>query len=244
MQNRYVGDIGDYVKLAILRRLARGRRLGVAWWLFQDEDRNGDGGHREYLDRPEEWRRFDPSLFDALAIINKGDRRAVCLLENPSLLPNASFVRELVPCEILPFAQRPLERSRWLRDIRTRFKDRDLLFLDPDNGITPERLSLMRRSAGKSVSISELQELSENRRTIIVYHHHSRRKGGHIQELRYLAQRLRDGGFRVSGALRARPWSPRSFFILDGDGEFCMGARDISRIWDGRIEWHSDADLE
>ena len=38
MQNRYTGDIGDYVKLSILRALSPGYRLGVAWcevvWFF------------------------------------------------------------------------------------------------------------------------------------------------------------------------------------------------------------------
>ena len=37
MQNRYVGDIGDYLKLGILRALSPGYHLGVAWWLFPDE---------------------------------------------------------------------------------------------------------------------------------------------------------------------------------------------------------------
>jgi hypothetical protein len=71
MQNRYVGDIGDYVKLAILRALAHDRRLGVAWWLFPDERHNADGGHREYLERADEWKRFDSSLFEKLVLINK-----------------------------------------------------------------------------------------------------------------------------------------------------------------------------
>jgi hypothetical protein len=35
MQNRYVGDIGDYLKLSILRTLSRGYRLGVAWCYSQ-----------------------------------------------------------------------------------------------------------------------------------------------------------------------------------------------------------------
>ena len=43
MQNRYVGDIGDYLKLGILRALSPGYRLGVAWWLFPDEAHNGMG---------------------------------------------------------------------------------------------------------------------------------------------------------------------------------------------------------
>jgi hypothetical protein len=216
----------------------------VAWWLFRDEDCNRDGGHREYLDRGDEWRHYDPLLFDALAEINRGNKRDVRFLEDPSLLANASFAREPVPCEIHPFAKRPLERRRWLLDIKDRFKNRDLVFLDPDNGIAPEGLSPTLRCSGKSVLISELQELKENHRALLVYHHHSRRKGGHTEELRHLARRLLDGGFRVCGALRAKPWSPRAFFLLDGDSEISTRARNIVEIWDGRIEWHSGVDLE
>ena len=49
VQNRYAGDIGDYLKLAILRALSRGYRLGIAWWLYPDESHNGDGRHIGYL---------------------------------------------------------------------------------------------------------------------------------------------------------------------------------------------------
>jgi hypothetical protein len=56
MQDRYVGDIGDYVKLAILRALMPGCSLGVAWWLYPDEAHNGDGRHISYLKRPDLWR--------------------------------------------------------------------------------------------------------------------------------------------------------------------------------------------
>src|SRR6478672_5257600 len=69
MQNRYVGDIGDYLKLGILRALSPGYRLGVAWWLFPDEGHNQDGRHVGYLQRPEQWRHHNPILFDALAEI-------------------------------------------------------------------------------------------------------------------------------------------------------------------------------
>ena len=52
MQNRYVGDIGDYLKLGILRALSPKYRLGVAWWIYPDETHNADGQHIGYLDRP------------------------------------------------------------------------------------------------------------------------------------------------------------------------------------------------
>jgi len=241
MQNRYVGDIGDYVKLAILRRLASGKRLGVAWWLFPDESHNNDGGHREYLDRPDEWRHFDPSLFEALLKIHKEHKRDVRALE--PLLPNAVFARNRIPCEVRPFARRPDERKSWLQVIKDKFKNRDLVFLDPDNGIASERLTLTQRRAGKSVFVCDMKELKRSEQAMVVYHHQSMRKGGHKAELRYLAGQLEEAGFRVSGALRAKPWSPRAFFILDGDEELCRRACEIEQIWKDMILWYSGANL-
>ena len=44
MQNRYVGDIGDFGKLGLLRALSsKGLSIGVNWYLTTDESHNGDG---------------------------------------------------------------------------------------------------------------------------------------------------------------------------------------------------------
>jgi hypothetical protein len=50
MQDRYVGDVGDFAKYALLRRLCgqpgeRAIRLGVVWCLFPDESLTNDGRH-------------------------------------------------------------------------------------------------------------------------------------------------------------------------------------------------------
>jgi hypothetical protein len=75
MQNRYVVDIGNYLKLGILRALLPGYLFGVAWWLFSDEAHNGDGRHIGYLNRPEQRRLFDPDLFDILlGVVSSGQR--------------------------------------------------------------------------------------------------------------------------------------------------------------------------
>ena len=97
MQNRYVGDIGDYLKLGILRALSPGYHLGVAWWLFPDEAHNRDGRHIGYLDRPDLWRRFDPALFDTLRSIVSSGRRNVGELEAADVLPGATFASEFIP---------------------------------------------------------------------------------------------------------------------------------------------------
>jgi hypothetical protein len=91
MQNRYVGDIGDFVKLGVLCALSPGYRLGVAWWLIPDEDHSKDGRHIGYLKLPERWRQFDPQLFDALHQIVSEGQRHVYALEAVKVLPNAIF---------------------------------------------------------------------------------------------------------------------------------------------------------
>jgi hypothetical protein len=97
MQNRYVGDIGDYLKLGVLRALSPGFHLGIAWWLFPDESHNRDGRHISYLNRPDQWRHFDPDLFDTLHEIVSSGRRHVHALEAAGVLPGAIFASELIP---------------------------------------------------------------------------------------------------------------------------------------------------
>jgi hypothetical protein len=97
MQNRYVGDIGDYVKLAILRALSPRYRLGVAWWLHPDESHNRDGRHIGYVARPDQWRRFDPQLFDILSKIVSSGARSVRAFEAVSVLPGALFASKEIP---------------------------------------------------------------------------------------------------------------------------------------------------
>lgn len=235
MQNRYIADIGDYLKFAILRELSPGRRLGVLWWLFADEDHNRDGGHREYLERPKEWRHFDPELFDTLYKIDEGKQHNVHSIENSSILPRAAFVSDQIPYTCLPFSRRPEERIRWFQRAKALVLNCNLLFLDPDNGIASDKLRLTCRRAGKCVTIKELQELTEQNCAIVVYHHQTRYPGGHFQEIENLRNRLKDAGLRTTAVLRAKPWSPRLFFILNGDGELLERAERIAQSWPDRI---------
>jgi hypothetical protein len=55
VQDRYAGDLGDYLKLRLLRWLAppgalASPRLGVVWYSTADETHNDDGKHVAYLD--------------------------------------------------------------------------------------------------------------------------------------------------------------------------------------------------
>ena len=238
MQNRYVGDIGDYLKLGILRALSPGYRIGLAWWLYPDESHNRDGRHIGYLHRPDQWRHYNPKLFDALAQIVSTGERDIRALEAAGLLPGAIHAREMVPIGG-PRSERSRERDRWFGRVQSALADADLVFVDPDNGLEPAGSA----KAGKSVLLAELHGLARPGRCLIVYHHQSRRKGGHHCEIVYWAERLRAAGFATVDALRARPYSPRVYFLLNAPFDLQGRAKQIALDWNGWITWHADAVL-
>ena len=233
MQNRYVGDIGDYLKLGILRVLSRGHRLGMAWWLFPDEHHNQDGRHVGYLARPHQWREFDPDLFDTLHKIVSAGERHVRALENAGILPEALFANEVIPVGG-PIAHRRKQRERWFQRVGQSLGKTDLVFVDPDNGLEPDGFRHGSAKAGKSVTIAELQELANPGRCLIVYHHQTRRKGGLEVEIAYWADRLRQAGFEKVDALRAKPYSARVYFQLNAPDDVRRRTASLVEDW-GRL---------
>jgi len=237
MQHRYVGDIGDYIKLALLRAISPGHRLGVAWWLYPDEDHNSDGRHVSYLEEPGEWRRFDPPVYDALAgIVASGDRH-VRALENSYLIPNAVYHGTVYPTTALP-QHRQAERARWFGGARETTDSCDIVFVDPDNGLQPDGYNPHGRTAGKSIELNELRMLSRPGRCLVVYHHQTRRKGGHLAEIAHWNERLQHAGLGSVAAVRARPYSPRVFFLLNAPEGVLKCAERLTETWRDKLTWH------
>lgn len=228
MQHKFVGDIGDYIKLALLRQLSPGYDLGVVWWRFPDELDLSDGRHVDYLSK-EDWRKLDPPLFDHLQKIVREGRRDLTALQEGNLL-NARFYDEEVPQPIL-------ERVKWLEQALTTVQDCNLVFLDPDNGLEPRTYTAGRKKAGKSVAYAELSAFQLSGRAVIVYHHQTRAKGGHLEEIQALSERLRHTFHRVD-AIRAKPYSPRAFFLLDGSPDLVERAQELCEWWEDKLTFH------
>ena len=163
----------------------------------------GMDGTSGYLNRPEQWRNFDPDLFDILVGV-------VSLVRGTCghwrrLTPPRSHLRGRG--HPVPWVARSAAAGtpRMVRQDGRQPTEDDLFFVDPDNGLEPAGYSHGSAKAGKSVLLSELRELARPGRCLIVYHHHSRRKGGHQCEIMYRAERLRAAGFATVDALRAKP---------------------------------------
>jgi len=225
VQDRYAGDIGDYVKLALLRAIAPTDQIGILWYLYPDETHNGDGRHTSYLDAPHRWRHLDPDLFDTLKQILAV--RTVASLETSDALKGARCFGESVDSGQVPPGERGEWRKRWFDRAADFVKGCPVVFADPDNGLVCANPSRRRQKKfGKQMPIGEAKAISEGR-TAIIYHHNTRYPGGHDLEVRHWREQLGGGAI----AVRANSFSCRTFFIINPTADIRSRAEQFCYHW-------------
>ena len=189
MKNQYFGDINDYRKYGLLRSIIKASklRLLVAWMLTPD-DKSTDGNFITYLDKVEQWEKYDPELFYKLHDILKNQRqRKVSLIENTEILPAAQFYSELVP-------DPQSERKTWFDSLLEYAERSELVFLDPDNGIEIKSKPYGRKNSSKYVYCQEIKTLWESGKSILIYQHFIREeRRGFIERMLEKIQVLTPG---------------------------------------------------
>ena len=214
MQDRYTGDIGDFVKYGLLRAIRGRKRLGVAWYLHPDGGPAGDGQHIVYLQQDARWRCLDPGLFDCLRRLVARER-SVAAVQREDLLRNAVFAADRLDIADIPVSQRSCWRQRWFARVTSQLSGCDLVFADPDNGLCPDdRFAPARKESAKRMPLAEANALAAARAAVL-YHHNSRFAGGHEKEIRHLMGQLRG----CTCAYYWQRWSNRTFFIVNADDE-------------------------
>ncbi len=169
MKEQYVGDVNDYRKYALLRRLGRsGLRLGVCWMLTPNDGRS-DGNKLGYLDQPRQ-EQHDPELFALLrGVRNEPDARRLILIEGSEALPGTIFVNTIAPETLF-------ERQLWFKQASAALAETDLIFFDPDNGIEVGSVAKGRRNSSKYVYRDELAATYCAGHSLLVYQHFQRKE--------------------------------------------------------------------
>ena len=185
MQNRYTGDIGDFSKLGVLRALqAAGLSIGLNWYLTPDETHNTDGRHVNYLYQ-DEYYECDPGLWLGLKAIVEGENREVRYMENDVIL-HATFFSDCLDFSGKKKAKRIERRSEWFADSLVAMAGKDIVFVDPDNGlVVPSAKGKPKEN--KYVLPEELVNYYSQGSTVVYYQHKARRKDpfytGQLEEL-------------------------------------------------------------
>jgi len=233
MQDRYVGDIGDFGKYGLLRALChpsdgdedRRLRLGVVWYLVPDEDYNADGRHTGYLQPTNRnlarFRDCDAALYNALARIVDNEARRVASIRDGDVLPADTLFCE----EPLTFAgmlslgptarQRRLNhRDAWVKGAWEKVAPCDLVFVDPDNGLETG-VQRQHKSGPKYAFFDELQSYIQRGQSLVIYQHldHTCRAEEQVQKrLSQLNGRLKPNARPF--ALRYRRGAARAFLVV------------------------------
>jgi len=99
MQDRYVGDVGDFGKYGLLNEICKKSngsvRLGINWfYVTREEKQRGDGRHISYLsDENKDSKKYAvcfPDLYDKLKGV-VGGRRSIKEIEKSLILPKETI---------------------------------------------------------------------------------------------------------------------------------------------------------
>ncbi len=172
MQDRYAGDVGDYGKIGLLKCLNKHEfDIGVNWYLVStpDMEKNPDGTLKQNDGRymiPESIQKCDPTLAKTLTKIAKSGNRSVFAIQKANLIPNAVYYDERLTVET---------RSEWHKKALERFKDCNLVFLDPDNGLLVQSVSKRCAKSIKYAFYEEVKDYLDAGKSVVVYNHRSRK---------------------------------------------------------------------
>lgn len=169
MKDQYVGDINDYRKYALLRALSSGgeNRIGVCWMLTPPDGRS-DGNKLAYLQQPERHGHVDPELFDILAhAATEPDRRRLATIEDSDVIPSAVYHNELLPDDLVG-------RHAFMGRCAYEFRDVDLIFFDPDNGLEVPSLPKGRKNSSKYLYMDEVAAFYASAKSLLIYQHFPR----------------------------------------------------------------------
>ncbi len=244
MQHRYVGDVGDFAKYSLLRALTDCRndlQLGVLWYLFPDENHNGDGRHISYLNEPT-FQARDPALHAQLENLVTSGKRSVAAVEESDILRGARFFSDVVAIEGPP-SVRLSHRREWFAEGLQAFTNCDLVFFDPDNGVETRSLKKSDYRAGKYVFWNEIEDVWATGASLVVYNHLNRTAPAATQTAHLLSafsDRLPNIGF--SAPLLFRRGSCRHLWVIAQPRHAdVLRARITTFLGSG---WHRDTDCE
>lgn len=257
MQNRYVGDVGDFGKYGLLRNLCgkdmseKKLSLGVLWYLIPDESHNEDGKYVGYLEPKREnekrFRNCDKELYDKLRDIINSGQRSVQIISHSNVLPNGTiFYDEPLSYWELPSSNPETRKKRlnlrdtWVQAGLDRTTICDLIFVDPDNGLQVKSVERHHNKAPKYAYFEELLPIIQRGQSLIIYHHLCRNGTASKQVEERLNQIEEHFGISDTYALLYKRGTLRAFIVVPSkkDGQVL-----IERSIKTMITWNEHFEL-
>mgnify|MGYP001828350937 CR=1 FL=1 len=242
MQHRYVPDLGDFSKFAVIDALsAQGTdRTALIWYLVDPKEvgdhHNNDGKHTAYLTQDRQGlAQCHPELYERFQSIHRTGEKHVGVYERYEVLPTINYFGEPVSYDGHALTQRAVWRTGWLKRALQATENTDMVMLDPDNGLMPDRLSIRSQSAVKYASLDECRAFyGGGQRTLVVYQHAHRQGSAAEQASRALHRLSEDLGVEREHifALRFHRGTTRFYLVVPAKHYQCIMRSRASAIID------------
>ena len=214
MQDKYAGDIGDYGKFILLRKLSEKFRIGINWYAPEEiefeRDKNGsfkqeDGKYRDLTG----YENYAPDIAEAFEKMK--EKHSIKMLEKLDLIKNAVYYNKLMPRE-------NEKREKWHNAAMKKLEKSEIVFLDPDNGLLCRSV---RKGAAKSVKYtyySEVNDYLKEHKAVIIYNHRSRKKeSDYFNEILSKLCEETEAERDLIQVVTFRRFSVRDYFIISKD---------------------------
>lgn len=173
MQDKFVGDVGDFGKYGLLRTLAGieprsrpGYRLGVFWY-FGDDGKPHNADLR-YLSKPDEFCHYDTGLFRHLLRMDETQKRTVEEVKKQRCLGRRRFLGRNAVFFSKPLPDRQ-ERDRWLSQALDITRRSHIVLLDPDMGLATARMETQRARSREHAYLNEVRPFVKRGQTVVIY---------------------------------------------------------------------------
>ena len=249
MQDKYVGDIGDFGKYTLLKGLCAPKSmnggpqlsLGLVWYLVPDDGREGDGSLTQYP----ELESCDRVLFTQLQEIaaNKEARMVKSIREKGVLPPDTIFYEKPLTFDGMPpigpaaREARLTLRRKWVDEALDKTGGCHVVFVDPDKGLEVPSVQPHHKRGPQYVFFCELRRYvaRERRPSLVIYQHMSHQERVEHQIQKRLLQIVENlEGWATPFALQFR--TSRFFFVVPAkaheDTLFERAARFAKEPWD------------
>ncbi len=208
MQERYLGDIHDFFKFNFLEFVANSfnKKIGLNWYLVEpeligkSELKKNDGEKRMYLFDPK-YKEINHKLLQELQKFKSFKQRNI-----------ESFSIKLNPFKLMKFYNKPLpleKRSKWVMDSIEFFKNTDVIFLDPDNGVSFKNYG---KKALKYIQLDDLKTYYLNNK-IVIFTQFQSYNLSHKKYLQKIITKLKENDLHSDYPILRNRTSPNTFYI-------------------------------
>ena len=169
MKDQYVGDINDFFKYSILEEIEKAldKKILVVWMLTKSEGMDIDYKDLEKYNEP---------LYKKLRGIISPNKRCIKSIE--SIYENYTYQSTLLE---------QINRTKYFDEIKEKAKKCDLLFFDPDNGISFGT----KKKDNKHLYWDEIKELWKSGKDLLIYQHFRRQKWDeYLSELKKYVKKI------------------------------------------------------